>query len=221
MPDYPLSLRVSGRLCVVVGSGAVGRRKALGLLDAGARVRVVDPVAQRLQGLETAQCLARPYRDEDIEGAFLVFAATSSRDLNQRIAVAAQRDGALVQVVDAPGMSDFHLPALLRRGDLTVAVFSSGRSPALCALLRDEIDALLGSHWGVFLEIAAALRQKRLTESETSSYNRNVLEDLSAAGLAGSIAAGDRAAVERVLQRVLGTAVSLDQLGVTLPKGSQ
>jgi precorrin-2 dehydrogenase/sirohydrochlorin ferrochelatase len=104
---------------------------------------------------------------------------------------------------------------------LTIAVFSGGGSPALCSLLRDEIDAHLGPHWGVFLEIAAALRRKRLTGSDSSSYNRNVLDQLAAAGLAGLIAAGDRDAIERLLSRVLGTSVSLDQLGVSLSKGSK
>jgi precorrin-2 dehydrogenase/sirohydrochlorin ferrochelatase len=219
--DYPLSLRVRGRLCVVVGAGGVGRRKARGLLDAGARVRVVDPVAARLHDLQDAHCLPRPYRPADVEGAFLVFAATSDHDLNRRVAVDARRCGALVQRVDDPAGSDFSLPALLRRGDLTIAVFSGGGSPALCSLLRDEIDNLLGPHWGVFLEIAAALRRKRLTGSESTSYNRNVLEELAAAGLPRLIAAGDRDAVERLVGRILGTTVSLDQLGVSLSKGSK
>jgi len=221
VPDYPASLCVLGRLCVVVGAGEVGRRKVRGLLDAGARVRVVDPVAARLHDLEGAHCLPRPYRPADVAGAFLVFAATSDRDLNCRIAADARKGGALVQRADDPAGSDFSLPALLRQGDLTVAVFSAGGSPALCSLLRDEIDALLGPHWGVFLEIAAALRRKRLTGSESSSYNRNVLDQLAAEGLAGLIAAGDRDAIERLLSRVLSTSVSLDQLGVSLSKGSQ
>ena len=219
VPDYPLSLRVQGRLCVVVGAGAVGRRKARGLLDAGARVRVVDPVAARLHDLEEAHCLPRPYRPEDLADAFLVFAATSDHDLNRRVAADARKGGALVQMADDPAGSDFFLPALLRRGDLTIAVFSGGGSPALCSLLRD--DAHLGPNWGVFLEIAAALRRKRLTGSDSSSYNRNVLDQLAAADLAGLIAAGDRDAIERLLSRVLGTSVSLDQLGVSLSKGSK
>jgi precorrin-2 dehydrogenase/sirohydrochlorin ferrochelatase len=221
VPDYPLSLRVRGRLCVVVGAGDVGRRKARGLLDAGARVRVVDPVAARLHDLEEAHCLPRPYRPEDLADAFLVFAATSDHDLNRRVAADARKGGALVQMADDPAGSDFSLPALLRRDDLTIAVFSGGGSPALCSLLRDEIDAGLGPHWGVFLEIAAALRRKRLTGSDSSSYNRNVLDQLAAADLAGLIAAGDRDAIERLLSRVLGTSVSLDQLGVSLSKGSK
>ena len=121
--------------------------------------------------------------------------------------------------MDDPQGSDFHLPALLRRGGLTVAVFTGGGSPALAARVRDEIAGVLGDEWGAVLEIIAALRRKRLTGAEPNPYNHDVLHQLLAGGLAGLIAAGDRAAVERLLQDVVGESLSLDQLGIPLPKG--
>jgi len=160
MSDYPILLSVAGRLCVVVGGGPVALRKARGLLAAGARVRVVAvelaaaPVD--LAGLEVS---LHPYCDGDLAGAYLVFAATGDRTVNAAVVREARRRGVLVGVADAPEDGDFALPALLRRGDLTVAVATGGRSPALAALVRDRLASQLGPEWAAVLEIAAPLRR--------------------------------------------------------------
>lgn len=218
MPDYLLALNLRGRLCVVVGAGRVGRRKVRGLRAAGARIRVIDPCAQAL-ALVDAESLCRPYRPGDLAGALLVVAATDDPAINRSVAAEARRIGALAQAVDDPEGSDFHLPALLRRGELTVAVATAGGSPALAAAVRDEIARLFGEEWGTVLAIAAALRRKRLTETEPTPYNHDILHKLLAGGIAGLVAAGDQAAVERLLQEVIGEPVSLDQLGAPLSKG--
>lgn len=217
MPAYPIELELAGRLCVVIGGGHVGQRKLRGLLAAGARIRVIDPVPAAVPaGVELVE---RPYRSGDLDGAALAFAATSDRQVNAQVAADARRAGIPVNVADAPEEGTFAVPALLRRGDLTVAVGSAGRSPALAALLRDRIDAQLGPEWALLLEIAAALRQKRLTLLPTNAYNHEVLRRLLTAGLPGLIAAGDGAAVDHLLAREVGAGVTLAALGVRLPKG--
>lgn len=219
MAEYPLSLRLAGRLCVVVGGGAVGRRKVAGLLAAGARVRVVDPRGEALDAGAEVELVPRAWRAEDLTGAFLVFAATDDAALNARIVAAARSAGALAQAVDDPQNGDFHLPAVLRRGALTLAVFTGGRSPALAAAVRDRLAREFGVEWARVVEIAAALRQKRLTGAEANSYNYNILQKLLAGGLVELAARGEFAAIEELLARVTGESICLERLGIELPKG--
>jgi len=220
MPDYPISLQLKDRLCVVVGGGPVAIRKARGLLEAGAKVRLVAPesavTAEQLPALEFIQ---RSYRAGDLEGACLAFAATDDRRVNAEILREARQRGILVNVADAPGTGDFAVPALLRRGDLTVAVSTAGGSPALAGLLRDRVAENLGPEWSTVIAIAAALRQKRLTLQGKSEYNQPILRRLLDGGLPGLIASGDAPAVDRLLQTLFGEGCSLAQLGIRLTKG--
>lgn len=217
---YPLQLNLSGRLCVVVGGGAVGRRKLAGLLRAGARVRLIDPAAASVPMADDAlDFLPRPYRDGDLEGAFLAFAATDKPAVNAAVAAEARHRGIPVNRADTAADSDFLLPANLRRGDLLFSVASGGRSPALAAILRDQLAEHFGREWGAVLDIAAALRRKRLTPLEQTKYNHGVLRRLLAAGLAERVAAGDAAGVDALLATLPEGGCTLDDLGIQLPKG--
>jgi precorrin-2 dehydrogenase/sirohydrochlorin ferrochelatase len=217
MSDYPILLNIEGRLCVVVGGGAVGLRKARGLLAAGARVRLVDPEpADVPQGVEQ---VLRPYRDGDLEGAALAFAASSVREVNAAVTAEARRRGIPVNVADAPLEGDFTVPAVRRRGGVTVAVGTGGESPALAAILAERLRARFGDEWGTVQEIAAALRRKRLTPSEGAEYNQAILRHLLDGGLPELVAAGDEAAVDRLLRAHCGEGCSLAQLGIRLVKG--
>ena len=219
--SYPVVLRLAGRLCVVIGGGEVARRKVLGLRAAGARVRVIalhlHPELQALPGIEL-EC--RTFLPDDLAGAFLVFAATNDRSVNARVAAAARQQGALVNSVDDPQGSDFHLPAILQRGELTVAVSSGGGSPAFAAQLRDRLAGELGPEWQSFCAIASALRQKRLTGGGASAYNRAVISDLFAADLPCLLASQDEAAINRLLTRVTGIELTLADLGLHFGKGT-
>lgn len=213
----PLNFRLQGRLCVVVGGGAVGRRKVAALLAAGARVRLIDPhAAPAPAGVEW---LARPYRDGDLADAALAVAATDDPAVDAAVAAEARARRLPVNVAADPAAGDFFFPAVLRRGALTVAVASDGASPALAGALRDLLAASLGPEWGTLAEIAAALRQKRLTLSAANAYDSEVLRRLLEGGLPGLLAAGDAAGVDRLLTQQLGAGATLAALGVTLPKG--
>lgn len=219
MPDYPIALNLAGHLCVVIGAGAVGRRKAAGLLESGARVRLVDPRVETLGGLSGAELRRETFRPEHLQGARLVIAATDDAALNHAVIVAAQAAGALAQAVDDPAGSDFQVPAVLRRGDLTWAVSSAGRSPTLSVLVRDLLASDYGEEWAQVLELAAALRKRRLTVEGARTYNLAVLQDLLSGGLAHLLSSGQYDAVERLLQKTLGEKISLDDLGIPVPKG--
>lgn len=220
MSDYPILLKLEGRLCVVIGGGPVAIRKARGLREAGARVRLVaSELAVPAGELADVEAVIRPYRAGDLQGAFIAFAATDDRQVNAAVVREARQRGVLVGVVDAPEEGDFTLPALLRRGELTVAVATAGGSPALGALLRDRLAGQLGPEWATVLEVAAALRQKRLTLQGKTEYNQPILRRLLEGGLPDLIAGGDAPAVDRLLQTLFGEGCSLAQLGIRLAKG--
>jgi precorrin-2 dehydrogenase/sirohydrochlorin ferrochelatase len=208
-------------MCVVVGGGEVARRKVQGLLAAGARVRVIAPhLHLELQENTAIELICRSFLPDDLAGALLVFAASNDRDVNARVAVAARQQGTLINIADDPEESDFHLPAVLQRGALTVAVSSGGGSPAFAAQLRDRLAAELGVEWQNFCAIAAALRQKRLTGGGASAYNRAVISDLFAADLPRLLARQDEAAINRLLAKVTGVELTLADLGIQFGKGT-
>jgi precorrin-2 dehydrogenase / sirohydrochlorin ferrochelatase len=142
-PFYIACLRLSGRRCVVVGGGDVGLEKVEGLLACGGEVTLVSPeTVEPLRELADEGSIAweqREYRTEDLEGTFIVIAATSNTELNIRVFEDAERRAMLVNVVDVPPLCNFILPAIIRTGPLAIAISTAGASPALAKRIRDEI----------------------------------------------------------------------------------
>lgn len=147
MAYYPVCLEMAGRRCLVVGGGPVAERKVAGLLEAGARLTVVSPaVTARLADLARAErirLVPRFYAAGDLAGHSVVFVATDDGRVNADVARDARAVGILVNAADDPAHCDFILPAVLRRGELTVTVSTGGASPALARTVRDELDAYL------------------------------------------------------------------------------
>lgn len=142
MSDFPIALHGDAITVVVIGGGSVGTRKALALVEAGARVEVIAPAAS--PDLEEAarsgkiELIRDSYRASHIDGATLVIAATDSRETNAQIAVDARARGKLVNITDHPDEGNFHSMALHRSGDVTIAV-SAGGVPGAAARIRDAI----------------------------------------------------------------------------------
>lgn len=160
---YPVCLiGLETRRAVVVGGGSVAARKVVSLLEAGAQVTVISPAfAPELRGLADAGRIAlveRPYRDGDLEGAFIAIAATDAPSVNEAVWQEAQRRGCLVNAVDDPAHSTFIVPAVVRRGEVVVAVSTGGASPALARRLREKLAATIGPEYGALAELLAALR---------------------------------------------------------------
>jgi siroheme synthase-like protein len=140
---YPLFLDISGKRVVVVGGGKVAYRKAAALIDAGARVTVIAPQFDERFDMSAAERIAREYREGDLAGACLAFAATDGRDVNERVAREAKSLGIPVNVADSPEECDFIVPARARRGSIQIAISTSGTNPALAAKIRAQIEMLL------------------------------------------------------------------------------
>lgn len=160
---YPLALRLRGRPVLVVGGGKVAERKTSGLLASGARVVVVSPVFSlaflRLAKAEAVTCVQRPYEAADVTKRALVIAATDDSVVNARVRADARRAGILVSVADAPEKSDFIVPAVVRRGDLTLAISTGGASPALSGQLKRELERLVPEEWTTLIELLVKARR--------------------------------------------------------------
>jgi siroheme synthase-like protein len=163
MPGYyPITLRVDRRPCVVVGGGAVAEQKVLALLEAGARITVIasrlTPRLDALAGQGTIRVMRRPYRRGDLHGAFLAIAAGDDRTATPQIWEEAEREHVILNAVDDTPHCHFIAPAIFRQGDLTVAVSTGGKSPALGVRLRDRIGATIGPEYAAFLDLLGSLR---------------------------------------------------------------
>jgi len=217
---YPVFLNLRDRLVVVVGAGEVGRRKLAGLLQAGARVRLIDPLLDEKtcneRGLET---LTRKFRSGDLTDSVLVFACSNAPDVNRRVIAAARRRKIFCLSASDPGTGDFVLPAVLRRGPLTLAVATGGGSPALAAQIRDRLGEQVPDSWGIAVEIIAAVRQKWLTDKVEDKYNQQVLRSFWEKDLVPAVETGDVRAIDRLLQETFGEAFSLAELNLQLPEG--
>lgn len=161
---YPVALDLAGRDCLVVGGGSVAARKVEGLLEAAARVTVVSPIlVPALLALANEGRMhwkPREYRPGDAAGARLVMVATDDRAVNAEVAAEARVRGIWVNCADDPAHCDFALPAVLRRGPLTVSVSTGGASPAMAQLLREEIDRRLPADWAAVVELVAGVRRE-------------------------------------------------------------
>ena len=153
---YLAALDLRGRRCLVAGGGAVARRKAQGLLAAGADVLVVAPeVGDMPPGAAVER---RAARLADLDGAVVAVCATDDPAINAALAREARRRGVLVNVVDDPDAGDFTVPAVLRRGALQIGVSTGGASPALAQRLRDELAERVGDEYGGLADLLASLR---------------------------------------------------------------
>jgi len=182
VPHLPLNIAMHGRRVLVVGGGTVAGRKVGALLRAQASIHLVAPaISAELAALEAAGRITSrsgPYQASDLQGVFLAVAASDSSEVNARMASDARRLGILAAVADAPDLGDCTFPALLRRGELEIAVSTGGRCPAFAAQVRDLISGLIGDGYGDALEQLSAEREKLLTEGNSSTYNKQVLRTL-------------------------------------------
>jgi siroheme synthase-like protein len=161
-PFYIACLRLSGRRCVVVGGGDVGLEKVEGLLVCDGNVVLVAPDAhpelQRMASEGSIRWERREYRREDLEGTFLVIAATSRTDVNIRVYEDAEARAMLVNVVDVPPLCNFILPAIFRSGPVAIAISTAGASPALAKRMRNQIAEEYGEPYARLAELLNEVR---------------------------------------------------------------
>lgn len=210
MRYYPVNLDVQNRDCLVVGGGGVGERKVKTLLECGARVTVVTTLAtERLQALASEGHIdlkTRGYEPSDLEGKFLVIGATDSEEINEKISEDAARRGLLCNIADRPAACSFVLPAIVRQGDLVIAISTSNKSPAVARRIRQTLEKEFGPEYAVLLNLMGVIRQKLLAEAESPEAHKRMFERLLDEGLLEMIRDNRIKDVDSLLNDVLGKA---------------
>jgi precorrin-2 dehydrogenase/sirohydrochlorin ferrochelatase len=182
MPLFPISLKLRGRLCLVVGGGVIAESKIQSLLAAEAHVVVIAPEATETVAAWARagqiEWQAKTFAVEDLCGAFLVVAGTSAPQVNHEVFRQCEADGILCNVVDDPEYCHFYYPAVVRRGALQIAISTEGQSPALAQRLRKELEAQFGPEYEQWLEWLGAARKFLRSEGKDPEETKRLLHQL-------------------------------------------
>lgn len=206
---YPISLNVDNRLCVVVGGGQVAERKVRSLLECGARVRLVSPSITEglveLAGSGRIEIIKDLYREDCLDGAFLVIGATDSDEVNGRVSVESMSRGLLVNVVDDPPRGNFYVPAVVRRGSLQIAVSTDGNSPLMARKIKEQLEAEFPGEYGDVVSLIGDLREKVIRDNPDAVEKERLLSSLLDGETMALLKEGKfNLAKERILNAYLG-----------------
>jgi siroheme synthase-like protein len=155
---YPVFLRLEDERVVVVGAGPVAASKLDGAIAAGARVTVIAPQISPGCRRDDVTLVEREVVEADLDGARFVIAAATP-EVNARVGVWARARGLFVNAVDDVDAATAYLGGVVRRGGVTVSISTGGAAPALAALLRESLDALLPEDLDTWLAEAAGRRE--------------------------------------------------------------
>ena len=205
---YPVYIQMREQPCIVVGGGKVAEAKVDGLLAAEAKVKVISPdLTLHLQSLanhNTITSISRVYEPGDLYGAFLVICATDQAEINHQVWQEATANRQLVNVVDDTPRCNFIAPSIMRRGDLTVAISTSGRAPALAVRLKERLQREIGPEYERFLDLAGELRDPLAHHIPDFETRKALWYELVDSEILDLLARGDEAAARDVISRVVG-----------------
>lgn len=159
---FPIFLSLEHKRCLVVGGGQVAERKVDNLLGYSAHIEVISPDATKhLQKLAQEKRIVwarRAFSSDDLQGAFLVFAATDNLEVNRQVSELCHQQGLLVNAVDDPEYCDYYIPSTIRRNSLVVAVSTEGKSPAYAKKLRHQLEEIITPQHGRFVDLLGEQR---------------------------------------------------------------
>lgn len=205
---YPVYIEMRDQPCVVVGGGQIADGKVDGLLSVKAKVTVISPeLTQHLHDLaEQRQIiyLSRIYEWGDLTGAFLVICATDQPAINNQVWQEAMMNHQLVNVVDDTPRCNFIAPSILRKGDLTIAISTSGKAPALAVRLKERFQRELGSEYERFLELAGELREPLAQHIPDFETRKALWYELVDSEILDVLANGAEAKAREIISRVVG-----------------
>lgn len=216
MAFYPINLDIHDRLCVVVGGGSVAVRKVESLLVCGARVKVISPViCDRLDTLRREgklELIKRVYREGDLEGSCLVFAATDQPNVQQVVVADARQKSIPINVADSPKSCTFQVPATLRRDELLITVSTGGGSPLLAAKIRNNLEDAYGAEYGVLVKLLSLIREQLLALDQTEMNMKNLFEKLLRLNIVVHIQTGQWRKLRETLTGELPEQVDIDAI---------
>ena len=203
---YPAFLLITGKRCLVVGGGEVALRKVEDLLEAGAAVTVIAPnVLAAMPAAATV--LRRAFKADDLEGAWLAFAATDDAAVNAQVAREGERRRIWVNVVDDPAQCSMILPSVLKRGALRIAISTAGASPTLARQIRQELEQCYGPEYGELVELLGLLRLRYAPALQDSALpdpaRRRMWESVLRLPLLDLLRAGERKSALELAQEVI------------------
>ena len=216
MSYYPVFLDIKDREVLIVGGGRVAQRKAATLLGFGARVRVVSrKLTRELEHLVDeglVEWMGPEFSEESLGGVFLVIAATDDADLNHQVSQAAEKRGVLVNAVDQPQDCSFIVPSIVRRGDLMLAVSTSGKSPALAKKIRGELESRFCDEYGTYLELLGRIRKKLLCLDLGPDQRGEIFKALVDSDLFDLVRQNDWEGARSTLEKLLPRSVDIEDL---------
>ena len=216
MTYYPVFLNLKDKTALVIGGGMVAERKVKTLVECGADVRLVSPemTAGLKQMSETGKInYAGPsFEEKHLDGVFLVFTATNDKHLNHKISRTAQARGLLVNAVDQPADCNFIVPAIIKRGDLQIAVSTSGKSPAFAKILKKRLDDEFGDEYQKFLELMGNIRKEVLSKGLPQNINMGIFNRIVQSGIPDLIKKGDWKEIRAILAELLPDDVSTEKI---------
>jgi siroheme synthase-like protein len=199
---------LEGRRCLVVGGGPVGTEKAQKLLEHGAVVRLVSPqitaeLAQMVASGQIAEHHARAYRTEDLDGIFVVIAATNLEAVNRMVWQDAEARDLLTNVVDVPPLCNFIVPSIVRRGELALAISTGGASPVVAKHIRRELEERYGPEWEALVALLRDVRDELKEIYPDMPSRRDAVERLMGTDVVERLAAHDVRSVNELVRETL------------------
>ncbi|WP_026882131.1 precorrin-2 dehydrogenase/sirohydrochlorin ferrochelatase family protein [Clostridium akagii] len=161
---YPIMLDIKEKKCVVIGGGNIAYRKVLSLLECMAEVTVISheviPELKQLVDDGKVKYLKHEYNFKYISDCYLVYAATNNSDVNQAVYSQCSQKNILVNVVDKPEICNFIVPSKIKKGDLTIAISTNGKSPMLARKIRQDLEKVYDYRYELFLDIMGEVRKE-------------------------------------------------------------
>lgn len=184
MAYYPVMLDIKGRKCLVVGGGNVALRKVLSLLACKAEVTVISPSFNegilKLADEGKIELIKRTYHSGDAEGYFITVVATDDNVVNRLAASDCEKYGIPVNVVDDKELSSFIVPSVIRRGDLTVSISTSGKSPLVSRMIREKLESVFTDDYDELLQKLykkrLELKEKELSDEEKINIYKEIIK---------------------------------------------
>ncbi len=205
---YPIYVQLREQPCVVIGGGKIAEGKVDGLLAAKAKVTIIapdlTPHLHQLAEEKTITYLARTYQAGDLRGAFLIICATDQPEINHQVWQEANANHQLVNVVDDTPRCNFIAPSILRKGDLTIAISTSGKAPALAVRLKERFQREIGPEYARFLELAGGLREPLAQHVPDFETRKALWYELVDSEILDALARGDEALAREIISQVVG-----------------
>lgn len=205
---YPMFVDIEGRRCLVVGGGPVATEKTEKLLDHGAVVRLVSPaITPELRALvdggQIAEHHERPYDPADLDGCFIVIAATNLDAINRMVWQDAEARGVICNVVDVPPLCNYIVPSIVRRGELAIAISTGGASPVVAKHIRRDIQQRYGPEWQALVDLMRDLRDELKVRYTDMASRRDAMERLMETDIVERLADHDHDAVRTLVREIL------------------